>query len=165
MNSMIKKARDAWKTIFTQGLTPQGVSLCVASGITLGLFPVPGTTTILCAGASRLLRINAPITQAVNWIAAPLQLILIIPFMKFGALLLGMDGSLLSDAAAARISGEGIVTVLGEFGTLLLAGSLTWLIVSIPMFLTAYGLVRGGIRVTRGAAPAVNRFRSGLRNL
>ena len=34
---------------FTQGVTPQKISLTIALGLTLGIFPILGATTALCA--------------------------------------------------------------------------------------------------------------------
>ena len=67
-----------------QGLTPRKLALTCAFGVVLGLFPVFGVTTLLCFVAAFLFRLNIPIIQLVNYLIAPLQLILIIPFIQVG---------------------------------------------------------------------------------
>ena len=67
-----------------QGITPEKLALSVALGITLGIVPVLGSTTILCALAGLALGLNQPALQAVNYIAYPLQLALLIPFYRLG---------------------------------------------------------------------------------
>ncbi len=72
-----------------QGMTPRDLALAVAIGLVLGTFPVIGATTLLCIAASIFLRLNLPALQSVNWIASPLQLILLIPFFNLGGVLFG----------------------------------------------------------------------------
>ena len=72
-----------------QGMTPRALALAVAIGLVLGTFPVIGATTLLCIAASFALRLNLPAMQSVNWIASPLQLILLIPLFNLGGTLFG----------------------------------------------------------------------------
>jgi uncharacterized protein (DUF2062 family) len=73
-----------------QGMTPRELALAVAIGLVLGTFPVIGATTLLCIAASFALRLNLPAMQSVNWIASPLQLILLIPLFNLGGTLFGV---------------------------------------------------------------------------
>src|SRR5262249_58024302 len=56
-------------------------------GIVLGVFPVLGSTTILCTLAAVVFRLNLPAIQLVNYFVYPLQLALLIPFIRFGEVL------------------------------------------------------------------------------
>ena len=67
-----------------QGVTPQKIALSIALGISLGVVPVLGTTTMLCAIAAVRLKLNQPIIQLVNWLVYPLQLALILVFVRIG---------------------------------------------------------------------------------
>ena len=67
-----------------QGITPEKIALTIALGLVLGIFPILGSTTILCGLAAVLLRLNQPIIQLVNYFAYPLQLALIIPIYRLG---------------------------------------------------------------------------------
>jgi uncharacterized protein (DUF2062 family) len=70
--------------LLRQGITPEKIALSLAFGIALGVFPVLGSTTILCALAAIIFRLNLPAIQLVNYFVYPLQLALLIPFMRFG---------------------------------------------------------------------------------
>jgi len=61
------------------------LALSVALGFVLGIIPVLGITTIMCALVAIIFRINMPAIQLINYFVYPLQLILFIPFLKFGA--------------------------------------------------------------------------------
>lgn len=61
--------------------------MSVALGVALGIFPLLGTTTILCVAAAILFGLNLPAIQLINYFASPLQLLFLIPFIRFGELL------------------------------------------------------------------------------
>jgi uncharacterized protein (DUF2062 family) len=89
-----------------QGITPDRLALSVAFGVGFGLFPVLGASTILCAAAAILLRLNMPAIQLVNYALSPLQLLLIIPFVRVGEAVTG--------AAAFPITISGGLTILAQ---------------------------------------------------
>src|SRR5262249_31759898 len=70
--------------LLRQGVTPEKIALSVALGAALGVFPVLGLTTALCAIAALVLRLNLPVIQTVNYLVYPLQIALLIPFFRVG---------------------------------------------------------------------------------
>ena len=68
-----------------QGVSPHKLALVVALGIAFGLFPVLGSTSLLCAAAALVFGLNMPAIQLVNYFMYPLQLLLYIPYFKMGA--------------------------------------------------------------------------------
>ena len=68
----------------TQGITPEKVALTLAVGSALALFPILGTTTLLCLLAGILLRLNQPIIQMVNALCTPLHLPAIYLVVRLG---------------------------------------------------------------------------------
>jgi len=75
--------------LLTQGITPEKIAMSVVFGVALGIFPVLGSTTALCALAAVIFRLNLPAIQIVNYFVYPLQLVLIVPFMRIGARVFG----------------------------------------------------------------------------
>jgi uncharacterized protein (DUF2062 family) len=67
-----------------QGVTADKIALTLAIGLIFGLFPIFGTTSALCVLAALWLKLNQPIIQLVNWLAAPLQLPGIFFFVRIG---------------------------------------------------------------------------------
>lgn len=72
-----------------QGITPRKVALTIALGVAIGVIPILGSTTLLCAIAAGALGLNLPAIQLVNWMVYPAQLALLIPFLRSGAWLFG----------------------------------------------------------------------------
>ena len=68
----------------TQGITPEKIALTLAVGSALALFPILGTTTLLCLLAGVLLRLNQPIIQIVNALCTPIHLPVIYLLVRLG---------------------------------------------------------------------------------
>eukprot|EP00002_Diphylleia_rotans_P029790 TRINITY_DN607_c1_g1_i1.p1 TRINITY_DN607_c1_g1~~TRINITY_DN607_c1_g1_i1.p1 ORF type:complete len:234 (-),score=42.79 TRINITY_DN607_c1_g1_i1:83-784(-) len=81
-----------------------------AVAVACGLFPVPGTTTALCTLAAALSRLprctplHFPALQLINYAITPLQIALIYPFLRIGALLAGHPISLAAASENTEIS-------------------------------------------------------------
>ena len=73
--------------LLLQGITPEKIALSIAVGFALGIFPVIGATTVLCFLAAFLFSLNLPSLQLVNVLAYPMQLLLMIPFIRAGEIL------------------------------------------------------------------------------
>ena len=70
--------------LLTQGITPAKIALSIAVGLVLGVFPALGWTTLLCLVAALWLKLNVPAMQLVNYLVYPLQLALLVPFIRAG---------------------------------------------------------------------------------
>jgi uncharacterized protein (DUF2062 family) len=70
--------------LLTQGITPEKIALSLALGIVVGIFPVLGSTTVLCAAAAVIFGLNLPAIQLVNWLIYPMQLVMLVPFIRMG---------------------------------------------------------------------------------
>lgn len=84
---MIQKLKTVIQSQLTQGVTPHGLALTCAFALTLGIFPILGSTTILCFLAALLFRLNQPVIQILNYIVYPLQIVLLPFFLKAGQVL------------------------------------------------------------------------------
>jgi uncharacterized protein (DUF2062 family) len=116
----------------TQGVSPRALALSLAIGIAFGTFPVLGATTLLCAAAAAWLRLNQPAIQLVNYAAYPLQLLLIVPLLRAGAVLLGAPVEALTlDALRAQI-GADPWGALRLYGTATAGAVVVWAVVAIP---------------------------------
>lgn len=67
-----------------QGITPEKIALSLAFGIVLGVFPVLGSTSVLCTAAALVFGLNLPAIQMVNWLIYPMQLLFLVPFIRLG---------------------------------------------------------------------------------
>ncbi len=84
LDSVRMKAAAAIVDQLTQGLSPDRVAMTVAVGLCIAIIPIVGVTTILSFAAAWALRLNQPVIQFINWTSYPLQLLLILPFIRMG---------------------------------------------------------------------------------
>ena len=117
-----------------QGMTPRKLALTCAFGIVIGIFPVFGTTTLLCFGVAILLRLNIPVIQLVNYLVAPLQLLLILPFIKIGTYLFGLTPFPYTSDQLLTMFSSNLWLLIKETGLALAIGIGVWMVVSIPLF-------------------------------
>src|ERR1019366_8648404 len=87
----------------TQGITPQKISLTIAVGSALALFPILGTTTTLCALAGISLGLNQGIIQGVNALCFLVYFPLAVAFVRFGDALAGSAPSSLNTPLMMRL--------------------------------------------------------------
>jgi uncharacterized protein (DUF2062 family) len=84
-----RRVRDPIVAQLTQGITPEKIALTVAVGSAFALFPVLGTTTLLCFVMAWALRLNQPIVQIINQLLWPLHFPAIFGCIWLGETLFG----------------------------------------------------------------------------
>jgi Uncharacterized protein conserved in bacteria (DUF2062) len=116
--------------LLKQGITPEKIALSVALGVTIGVFPVLGSTTILCGIAAWALKLNIPAMQLVNYLVYPLQLALLIPFLEWGNKLFGSGQVNLTLAQVFELIRGDTWRAMGILGIATLQAVFLWIIVS-----------------------------------
>ncbi len=114
----------------TQGFTPQKISLTITLGITLGLFPILGTTTALCALAALCLKLNQPVIQLVNYLFSAVQLAMVLVFVRIGEWIVGAPPVSFSIPELFRKFHESPAKFMQEFGMTGLHGIIAWLVIA-----------------------------------
>ena len=71
--------------LLRMGSTPQKLAWSIAVGIAIGINPLLGTTTFLCLAVALVFRLNLVASQIGNHIVYPLELLLVVPFLRLGA--------------------------------------------------------------------------------
>ena len=74
----------------TQGITTEKIALTMAVGSALALFPIFGTTTLLCLLAGIVLKLNQAIIQLVNMLCATIHFPLIVCMFRLGHVMFGV---------------------------------------------------------------------------
>ena len=68
------------------GASPQTLAWSIAMGLAIGVNPLIGTTTVLCLAAAFWLRLNIVASQIANHAMFPVELALLLPFLRLGAI-------------------------------------------------------------------------------
>jgi uncharacterized protein (DUF2062 family) len=121
-----------------QGITPQKISLTVALGLTLGIFPILGATTLLCLGFGLWLKLNQPILQVVNYLVSALQLALILVFVRIGEFVVRAPPVSFLIPEMFRKFHESPLNFFREFGLTGLHGIIGWLLLAPGLTVVLY---------------------------
>jgi len=71
--------------LLRMGATPRSLAWSIAAGVLIGINPVIGSTTVLCLAAAFSLWLNVVASQIANHAMFPLELALVIPFIRLGS--------------------------------------------------------------------------------
>lgn len=88
----IPAPRPRWKRWFidpvrsqlTRGITPDKLGWTIAAAVTLGIFPIMGTTSIIAFIFGAAFKLNQPVLHAFKTLVYPLHLALILVFIRLG---------------------------------------------------------------------------------
>lgn len=72
--------------LLRMGATPRSLAWSIAAGLLIGINPLVGTTTLLCLAAAFAFRLNLVASQIANHAMFPVELALVIPFIRLGSL-------------------------------------------------------------------------------
>jgi uncharacterized protein (DUF2062 family) len=113
-----------------QGITPEKIALTIALGLNLGLFPILGATTMLCLLVGVWLKLNQPVIQLINWLASPLQLMMILVFVRIGEWIMRAQRVSFSIPELIRRFRASPTKFFQEFGLTGLHGIVAWLVIA-----------------------------------
>ena len=71
--------------LLRMGATPRALAWSLTAGLLIGINPLLGTTTILSLAVAFVFRLNLVASQAANHAAWPLEIVLMVPFIRLGA--------------------------------------------------------------------------------
>jgi uncharacterized protein (DUF2062 family) len=130
------------KLLLQKGMSLRKISLSIALGAALGIFPVLGATTLLCTIAAFGFRLNFPAIQAVNYAVYPLQLILLVPFYNAGSWLFSGQSIPLIQENIIEVLKNDFWGSMADLWDLTLYAVFAWLIISPFFILICYGLLK-----------------------
>ena len=130
------------KTQLTQGASPRSLSRAIAAGSLLGVFPILGTTTLLVTLAGVIARLNQTVLQTINWFTYPLQIVLILPFIRLGERLHRADPMPFSIPQLLDRFQDSPAGFFVEFGVTMWHAIAGWLVVAPLLWLAIEAAIR-----------------------
>ncbi len=125
-----------------QGTTPSKIAQAIAFGVTTGVFPLLGTTTLLGLGVGILLKLNQPVLQVFRELVYPIQLATILLFMRAGESLFGAAHVPLSISMMMDRFFADPGQFMKEFGMIGLYGVAVWLLLAPLLIAVVYFISR-----------------------
>jgi uncharacterized protein (DUF2062 family) len=149
-----RRVRVPLLALFTRGITPDKVALTLGVGSVCSLFPFLGFTSLLNLGVGLWLRLNQPLLQTLNQVLGPVQLVMILGYVRVGEWLWRAQGDRFTAAEMLRFFREtDIGTFLQRFGWVGIHAFTAWMLTSPLLFAAVYWLTRPALRRLASKVP------------
>jgi uncharacterized protein (DUF2062 family) len=138
--------------LLKEGVTPRKLAMSLTLGIVLGLVPILGVSTALCALVALALRLNMPAIQLVNYLLTPLQLLLIIPHLRFGEWLVRAPRFPITLDAGLALLSRGVIDAVRILATAIAHATLGWLVLAPLVAFALFRILEPALRHLTPAA-------------
>ncbi|HPF26717.1 MAG TPA: DUF2062 domain-containing protein [Steroidobacteraceae bacterium] len=137
-----RRLLDPILALLRQGIAPQKLALSLALAVVIGLIPILGVSTALCAIVALAFGLNMPAMQLVNYVLSPLQLLLIIPFVRLGESLTGAPAFPITIASGLELLSQGVLPAIRVLWDAIVHAALAWILVAPPAALLLFVALR-----------------------
>ena len=162
LNLSKDKIKSAIVKFIKKGTSSKKIALGVSLGIILGIFPVLGSTTVLCTAAAIIFRLNQPMIQLVNYAVYPLQLMLLSFFYGVGNWLFNDHNYLSFGTHVVGMLQDDLWGSLAALWDMTLFAVLLWILIGPVLAVVLYATL---MPVIRKLSPPRSASASGSENL
>ncbi|WP_439883098.1 DUF2062 domain-containing protein [Pontibacter sp. MBLB2868] len=127
--------------LLKQGMTPHKLAVTVALGTMVGVVPALGVTTVMGTALAARLRLNIAATVLISYLVQPLQLLLIIPFVRMGVFIFGLKELRLTLAEMIAMFKQDWLEALDSLWKANLAAVSAWALIALPVGAVLYILM------------------------
>jgi hypothetical protein len=124
--------------LFKQGLSPIELTQSILVAALFSIIPILGVTTILLTAFSLKRKLNLPIMIAISYLAWPLQILMIIPFINIGEYIFSVPQTHHSVEEIIASFQESFFGTLSHLSFELICGFGGWLLTAVPFFTLIY---------------------------
>jgi uncharacterized protein (DUF2062 family) len=124
------------RTQLTQGVTPDRLAFTLGVGTACSLLPFLGFTSLLNLGVGIALRLNQPVLQALNQLLGPVQIALILGYVRVGERIWQAPAMPLSPATLIDTFRADPAAFLVRFGWTGVHAATAWAL-SVPFIIVA----------------------------
>ncbi len=121
---------DPVKSQLTRGITPDKLGWTIAAAVTVGIFPIMGSTTLVGFLVAAAFKLNQPVLHAFKTLVYPLHLALILVFIRLGQRLHGVPLLTLSIPQMLVRFQEDPMQFVRDFGMAAWHGVTAWMLVA-----------------------------------
>ena len=130
------------RALLVQGVTPEKIAMSIAIGLIVGIFPVMGTTTVLCTAAAAVMRLNMVAVHTVHYAMTPVQLLLIIPFVRVGEHVVGAKPQPLTVSEGMALLAQGVVHAVVTLWSAIVHAVIGWIVIGPIAIAACYYIFR-----------------------
>jgi uncharacterized protein (DUF2062 family) len=148
--------------LLRSGVAPRELALAIALGATIAIVPVLGVSTPLCAAVALALRLNLPAIQLVNYLLTPVQLLLIIPFLRLGEAITGAPRFPITLDSGLALLSNGVLDAVRVLAVAIVHASLAWLLVAPLLAFVLFRICLPALRRLLRAQPRTTPLTPGV---
>lgn len=138
MKQKILAVKDKTKTLFKQGLTPkQLVESTIAAGL-ISTIPILGLSTFLITTVAIKRKLNLPIMISLSYLLWPVQILLIIPFIRMGEFIFSVPRNHHTIEEIISSFQNSFFQTLSHLSFELLCGLGGWFLTAVPVTIGIY---------------------------
>lgn len=142
-----RRVRDPLLALLSQGLTPDKLALMLGIGSVCSLFPFLGFTSLLNLLVGVWLRLNQPLLQTLNQLLGPLQLAMIVVYVRLGEWIWRAGESRFTVTEMVRTFREAsALEFLSRFGWAGIHAATAWALTAPALLAAAYFFSRPILR-------------------
>ncbi|OQR83352.1 hypothetical protein ACHHYP_14828 [Achlya hypogyna] len=144
------KVKKPVMDLLTSGVaSPHSLALSMAFGVTCGIFPIPGVTSVPVMVVVFLLGLNPVAAMLMNYLCTPLNIASVPVFVAYGGQFFGSGAEEFSVSALLQGLQEDTLATLVQFQFVLLNAIYMWLaflpVGTFALYIVLYPLLKFGI--------------------
>lgn len=133
-NKLIKKITK----LFKQGLTPKELSQSIIVSALISIIPILGVSTFMITTVSLKSKLNLPVMIALSYLMWPIQILMIIPFIRIGQFIFAVPQNHHTLAEIISSFQESFFGTLRQLSLELLFGFGGWVMTAVPVAIVLY---------------------------
>ena len=138
MKAKFNKVKDKTTALLKQGLTPKELSQSLIVSGLISTIPILGVSTFMITTVSLRQKLNLPIMISLSYLMWPVQILLIIPFIRVGEFIFSLPRNQHTVEEIISSFQTSFFQTLSQLSFELLCGLGGWMLTAVPLALGMY---------------------------
>jgi len=138
LKARLIKAKEKTTALLKQGLTPKELSQSIIVSGLISTIPILGVSTFMITAVSLKRKLNLPVMISMSYLLWPLQILLIIPFIRVGEFIFSVPRHHHTIEEIISSFQNSFFQTLSQLSFELLCGLGGWLLTAVPIAVGIY---------------------------
>jgi len=138
LKAKLNKVKDKTKALLRQGLTPKELTQSIIVSGLISTIPILGVSTFMITTISLKSKLNLPVMIALSYLMWPVQILLIIPFIRVGEIIFSVTPNHHTVEEIISSFQNSFFKTLSHLSFELLCGLGGWLLTAVPVAVGIY---------------------------
>jgi uncharacterized protein (DUF2062 family) len=140
LKAKFNKVKDKTTALLKQGLTPKQLTQSIIVSGLISTIPILGVSTFMITTVSLKQKLNLPIMIALSYLLWPVQILMIIPFIRVGEFIFSVPRNHHTVEEIISSFQSSFFQTLSHLSFELLCGLGGWLLTAVPLAVGVYWL-------------------------